>query len=77
MPNYTHPHICQCLTRLRRNSTVTSAGDRCKSGREFVDSVLSLARGLIGLGLGSGDVIAVAAVNRYTGSHINKKYKHN
>ncbi|GAB2229638.1 hypothetical protein Droror1_Dr00013886 [Drosera rotundifolia] len=67
MPNrYSKPHICQCLSRiltLRRTATVTISGDRRKTGEEFVDGVLGLARGLVKLGLRPGDVVAVSAYN--------------
>ena len=67
MGNYSEPHICQCLSRLstiRRNSPVTISGDRRKTGPEFSEAVLGLAQGLRSLGLNSGDVVAVAALNR-------------
>lgn len=64
---YSRPHICQCLTRLatvKRNSVVTISADRQKSGHQFVEDVLSLACGLLQLGLRSGDVVAISAFNR-------------
>ncbi|KAG8658002.1 hypothetical protein MANES_03G112150v8 [Manihot esculenta] len=66
MAYYSQAHICQCLTRLstvRRNSIVTIAGDRQKTGQQFVEDVLSLARGLLELGLKSGDIVAICAFN--------------
>ncbi|KAJ7969275.1 2-succinylbenzoate--CoA ligase [Quillaja saponaria] len=66
MGNYSDNHICQCLSRiltLRRNSLVTISGDRRKSGEEFVEGVLSLAFGLLELGVVSGDVVAISAFN--------------
>ncbi|PON54781.1 2,3-dihydroxybenzoate-AMP ligase [Parasponia andersonii] len=66
MGNYSQPHICQCLSRLstlRRNSPVTISGSRRKTGPEFAEAVYGLAQGLLSLGLGSGDVVAVAALN--------------
>ncbi|XP_027339571.1 2-succinylbenzoate--CoA ligase, chloroplastic/peroxisomal isoform X2 [Abrus precatorius] len=66
MANYTHPHICQCLSRLlafRRHFPVTIAGHRRKSGQQLVEEVLSLAQGLLQLGLAPGDVVAICAYN--------------
>ncbi|KAL2467419.1 2-succinylbenzoate--CoA ligase [Abeliophyllum distichum] len=66
MANYSEAHICQCLSRLstlRRNSTVTIMGDRRKTGMQFVDGVLGLARGLIQLGLKPGHVVSISALN--------------
>ncbi|KAG7593435.1 AMP-dependent synthetase/ligase [Arabidopsis thaliana x Arabidopsis arenosa] len=66
MANHSRPHICQCLTRLasvKRNAVVTVYGNRIRTGREFVDGVLSLAAGLIRLGLHNGDVVSIAALN--------------
>ncbi|KAF6135168.1 hypothetical protein GIB67_035239 [Kingdonia uniflora] len=60
-------HICQCLSRIatiRRTSTVTICGDVKKTGFQFVESVESLANGLSQLGLTTGDVVAIAALNR-------------
>ncbi|TYH16449.1 hypothetical protein ES288_A05G117800v1 [Gossypium darwinii] len=59
-------HICQCFSRLatqKRNSLVTINGARQKTGQQLVDSVLSLARGLLQLGLQNGDVVAISAFN--------------
>lgn len=67
MANYSRPHICQCLTRLasvKRNAVVTVYSHRRRTGGEFVDGVLSLAAGLIRLGLRTGDVVSIAALNR-------------
>ncbi|EOA40050.1 hypothetical protein CARUB_v10008743mg [Capsella rubella] len=66
MASYSRPHICQCLTRLasvKGNAVVTVNGNRKRTGREFVDGVLSLAAGLIRLGLRNGDVVSIAALN--------------
>ncbi|XP_019185894.1 PREDICTED: 2-succinylbenzoate--CoA ligase, chloroplastic/peroxisomal isoform X2 [Ipomoea nil] len=66
MANYSKAHICQCLSRVstvRRSSTVTVAGDRRKTGAQLVEGVLSLARGLLQLGLKPGDVVAICALN--------------
>ncbi|KAK2991244.1 hypothetical protein RJ640_018001 [Escallonia rubra] len=66
MGNYSEAHICQCLSRLataRRNSPVTITGNRLKTGEQFVDGVLGLARGLIELGLQPGDIVAISAFN--------------
>ncbi|TXG48122.1 hypothetical protein EZV62_027416 [Acer yangbiense] len=66
MVNYSRAHICQCLSRLatvKRNSVVTITGDRRKTGEEFVQGVLSLSRGLIELGVLSGDVVAISSFN--------------
>lgn len=68
MGYYSQAHICQCLTRLstlKRNSIVTFSGHRKKTGHEFVRSVLSLAGGLLKLGVRNGDVVAISAFNRY------------
>ncbi|KMT19777.1 hypothetical protein BVRB_1g008330 [Beta vulgaris subsp. vulgaris] len=59
-------HICQCLNRLltlRSNSTVTIANERRKSGKEFVESVLSLAHKLCEMGLRRGHIVAICAFN--------------
>ncbi|KAB2028683.1 hypothetical protein ES319_D05G112800v1 [Gossypium barbadense] len=59
-------HICQCFSRLatqKRNSLVTINGARQKTGQQLVDSVLSLSRGLLQLGLRNGDVVAISAFN--------------
>ncbi|GMH26058.1 hypothetical protein Nepgr_027901 [Nepenthes gracilis] len=66
MANYSKPHICHCLTRLKtlkRNLTVTICGDRTKTGKEFVEDVLALACGLSELRLRPGDVVAISAYN--------------
>ncbi|OVA14989.1 AMP-dependent synthetase/ligase [Macleaya cordata] len=59
-------HICQCLSRIstaRCGRTVIIFGDRRKTGVEFVESVRKLATGLSEIGLRSGDVVAIAALN--------------
>ncbi|XP_077243869.1 acyl-activating enzyme 14 [Tasmannia lanceolata] len=59
-------HICQCLSRilkLRRRFPFTICGNRRKSGDQFVNGVLSLARGLLDLGVERGHVVAIAALN--------------
>ncbi|GMP71678.1 hypothetical protein CsSME_00029994 [Camellia sinensis var. sinensis] len=59
-------HICQCLSRLatlRRNSPVTISGHRRKTGEQFVEAILGLARGLLDLGLQPGDIVAICALN--------------
>ncbi|KAL1205060.1 2-succinylbenzoate--CoA ligase, chloroplastic/peroxisomal [Cardamine amara subsp. amara] len=66
MANYSRPHICQCLIQLatiKRNVVVTVYGNRKRTGQEFVDGVLSLAAGMIRLGLCNGDVVSIAALN--------------
>ncbi|KAF5472144.1 hypothetical protein F2P56_008884 [Juglans regia] len=66
MANYSEGHICQCLRRLatvRRNAVVTISGDRRKTGEQFVEDVLCLAFGLLELGIGAGDVVAISALN--------------
>ncbi|PRQ29647.1 putative o-succinylbenzoate--CoA ligase [Rosa chinensis] len=66
MGTYSDAHICHCLnllSTLRRNSVVTVAGNRPKTGKEFVDRVMGLAHGLLQLGLQSGDVVSIAAFN--------------
>ncbi|KAJ1420900.1 AMP-dependent synthetase/ligase [Sesbania bispinosa] len=63
---YSHPHICQCLSQLityRRHFPVMIAGHRRKTGQQFVEEVLSLARGLLQLGVTPGDVVAISAYN--------------
>lgn len=65
-------HICQCLNRLstiRGNSTVTIAGERRKTGQQFVESVLGLADKLSQLGVSSGHVVAICAYNRFVFCH--------
>ncbi|MQM20935.1 hypothetical protein Taro_053965 [Colocasia esculenta] len=60
-------HICQCLSRilaLRREAAVTvSERHGTRTGRQFVEGVLGLARGLARLGVGRGDVVAMASLN--------------
>ncbi|XP_014518787.1 2-succinylbenzoate--CoA ligase, chloroplastic/peroxisomal isoform X1 [Vigna radiata var. radiata] len=66
MANYSHPHICQCLSRLlgfRRHFPVTVTGNRRKTGQQLVEEVLSLAQGLLHLGLAPGHVVAMSAYN--------------
>ncbi|KAE7996058.1 hypothetical protein FH972_000807 [Carpinus fangiana] len=66
MGNYSEGHICQCLNRLataRRNAVVTISGDRQKTGEQFVEEVLCLARGLLELGLRADDIVAISAFN--------------
>ncbi|XP_061996286.1 2-succinylbenzoate--CoA ligase, chloroplastic/peroxisomal-like [Rosa rugosa] len=66
MGTYSDAHICHCLSllsTLRRNSVVTVAGNRRKTGEEFVDGVMGLAHGLLQLDLQSGDVVSIAAFN--------------
>ncbi|KAM1123186.1 hypothetical protein FF1_004587 [Malus domestica] len=66
MGNYSQAHICQCmslLSTLRRNSVVMVTGNRQKTGKEFVEGVMELARGLLPLGICSGDVVSIAAFN--------------
>jgi len=61
-------HICQCLSRLltfRRDFPVTIAGNNRKTGQELVEEVVSLAHGLLHLGVTPGDVVAISAYNRY------------
>ncbi|TKY72381.1 2-succinylbenzoate--CoA ligase of chloroplastic/peroxisomal [Spatholobus suberectus] len=66
MANYSNPHICQCLSRslaFRRHLPVTVAGNRHKTGQQLVEEVLSLAQGLLHLGLTPGHVVAISAYN--------------
>ncbi|TQE12058.1 hypothetical protein C1H46_002452 [Malus baccata] len=66
MGNYSQAHICQCmslLSTLRRNSVVMVTDNRQKTGKEFVEGVMELARGLLPLGIRSGDVVSIAAFN--------------
>ncbi|CAJ1962960.1 unnamed protein product [Sphenostylis stenocarpa] len=66
MANYSHPHICQCLSRVlafRRHFPVTITGNRHKTGQQLVEDVLSLAQGLLHLGLAPGHVVAISAYN--------------
>ncbi|XP_061339709.1 2-succinylbenzoate--CoA ligase, chloroplastic/peroxisomal isoform X4 [Gastrolobium bilobum] len=66
MANYSNPHICQCLSRLltfRRHFPVTISGHRRRTGQQLVEEVLSLAQGLIQLGVTPGDVVAISAYN--------------
>ncbi|KAE8688799.1 2-succinylbenzoate--CoA ligase [Hibiscus syriacus] len=68
MGNFSEAHICQCLSRLatqKRHSLVTTTGGRQKTGQQFVESVLSLTRGLLQLGLRNGDVVAISAFNSH------------
>lgn len=69
MANYSQAHICQCLSRIatvKRNSVVTITGNRHNTGQQFVQDVLNLARGLLEIGLRSGDIVAISALNRST-----------
>ncbi|KAF3966674.1 hypothetical protein CMV_009243 [Castanea mollissima] len=64
--SYSEPHICQCLTRLstlRSDDVVTITSNRQKTGKQFADEVLCLARGLLQLGVATGDVVAISAFN--------------
>lgn len=66
MANYSQAHICQCLSRIatvKRNSVVTITGNRHNTGQQFVQDVLNLARGLLEIGLRSGDIVAISALN--------------
>lgn len=68
MANYSHSHICQCLSGLlnfRRHFSVIIAEKRHKTGQELAEEVLSLAQGLLHLGLTPGQVVAISAYNRY------------
>ncbi|KAK9093601.1 hypothetical protein Syun_028512 [Stephania yunnanensis] len=68
-------HICQCLTRIatfRRDKTLTIFGTRRKTGFEFVQSVHALALSLRQLGLAPGDVVAIAALNRFLRECVRK-----
>ncbi|PIA53300.1 hypothetical protein AQUCO_00900108v1 [Aquilegia coerulea] len=59
-------HICQCLSqigRIRRDSVFTIFENRRKTGLQFVESVQSLSLGLSNLGLKTGDIVAIAALN--------------
>ena len=67
MAFYSRAHICHCLSRLatlRIHSAVTISGNRRNTGHQFVDGVLSLVQGLLDLGIRSGDVVAISALNR-------------
>lgn len=69
MANFSEGHICHCLRHLataRRNAVITISGNRQKTGKQFVEDVLSLARGLLELGLGAGHVVAISAFNRFS-----------
>ncbi|XP_075496122.1 2-succinylbenzoate--CoA ligase, chloroplastic/peroxisomal-like isoform X1 [Primulina tabacum] len=66
MANYKEAHICQCLSRLataRCDAIVTVYGHRQKTGMQFVEGVLSIARGLLLLGINPGDVVSISALN--------------
>ncbi|KAL9671748.1 hypothetical protein QQ045_009321 [Rhodiola kirilowii] len=59
-------HICQCLARLellRPDSSLTICGKRQRTGRQFVDEILTLACGLAKLGVQHGDIVAISALN--------------
>lgn len=75
MVNYSEAHICQCLSRLAAasgNSIITVNGDRRKTGMQFVEGVLGLARGLLQLGIKPGDVVSISALNRFAFNLIKK-----
>ncbi|XP_051128537.1 2-succinylbenzoate--CoA ligase, chloroplastic/peroxisomal [Andrographis paniculata] len=66
MEIYSQAHVCQCLSRLangRRDCVVTVYGDRRKTGMQFVEEVICLARGLLELGIKPGDVVSISALN--------------
>lgn len=72
MANYSRAHICQCLSRIatvKRNSVVTITGNHRNTGQQFAQDVLNLARGLLEIGLRSGDIVAISAFNRSTSSN--------
>ncbi|KAK7246147.1 hypothetical protein RIF29_41007 [Crotalaria pallida] len=64
---YSHPHICQCLTRFltspSRNSPLTISAHKSKTKLHFLEQVMSLAEGLLHLGLKPGHVVAISAYN--------------
>ena len=65
---YSEAHICQCFSRLatqKRNSLLIISGGRQKTGEQLVDCVLSLASGLLQLGIQKGSVVAISAFNRF------------
>lgn len=69
MAAHSRGHICHCLGRIeavRRDSPVAISGLRRRTGGELVKGVRSLARGLADSGVARGDVVAVAALNRYS-----------
>ncbi|KAH9747741.1 2-succinylbenzoate--CoA ligase /(peroxisomal) [Citrus sinensis] len=73
MANYSQAHICQCLSRIaavKRNSVVTITGNRYNTGQQFVQDVLNLARGLLEIGLRSGDIVAISALNSTSDSSL-------
>ncbi|KAH9796070.1 2-succinylbenzoate--CoA ligase /(peroxisomal) [Citrus sinensis] len=73
MANYSQAHICQCLSRIaavKRNSVVTITGNRHNTGQQFVQDVLNLARGLLEIGLRSGDIVAISALNSTSDSSL-------
>lgn len=70
------PHICQCLTRLstlRSDDVVTITANRKKTGKQFADEVLCLARGLLQLGVATGDIVAISAFNWFSLSLSHSK----
>lgn len=74
-----NPHICQCLGHIltiRRHATVTiaSSGTRYKSGEQFVNSLIDHTKDLEELGISNGDVIAIAALNRFFTPHVLVDY---
>ncbi|RZC48343.1 hypothetical protein C5167_041298 [Papaver somniferum] len=60
--------LTSCLSRIstaRNDRVFTVFGDPRKTGLEFVQSVCELANGLSELGIQKGDVVAIAALNRF------------
>ncbi|KAM7270099.1 hypothetical protein ACFE04_029313 [Oxalis oulophora] len=57
------PECDMISTTLKRSSVVIITGNRHKTGQQFVDTVYTLAIGLLKLGLRNGDVVAISAFN--------------
>ncbi|XP_044509476.1 cytochrome P450 71D11-like [Mangifera indica] len=60
-------HIYHCLSRLatlKWNFLVMISSNCCRTGVQFIHSVLSLARGLLRLDVLSSDIVAASAFNR-------------
>lgn len=52
------------MSKSTVNLPVTIAGNNSKTWQQFVEEVVSLAHGLLQLGVSPGDVVAISAYNR-------------
>lgn len=52
------------MSKSTVNLPVTIAGNKSNTGQQFVEEVVSLAHGLLQLGVSPSDVVAISAYNR-------------